>query len=99
MLVVWFFLPAQAQQYIPSTIDSVFSPVRVATQPSDAYIGLSLLESGEVRHYNYGEQAEPGTFYLSSMDKGLTWKKLPYAKDMVFADRQSPVSKEYVSSG
>lgn len=89
-------LQVQAQPYKPSVIDSIIAPVCVATQPSDAYIGLSLLENGEIRHYNYGEQAGSGTFYLSSSDKGLTWKKVPYAKEMLFADRQSPVSKEYI---
>ena len=39
-------------QHIPSTIDSIFAPVKVATPPSDAYIGLSRLETGEIRHYN-----------------------------------------------
>ena len=76
--------------------DSIFAPVRVGTAPSDAYIGLSMLEDGEVRHYNYGEQADAGTFYWSSTDKGLSWTKVPYAKEMLFADRQSPVSKEYI---
>ena len=46
--------------------DSVMEPRKVGIPPSDAYIGLSLLETGEIRHYNYGEQAEPGSFYLSS---------------------------------
>ena len=32
-------------QHIPSTIDSIFAPVKVATPPSDAYIGLSRLVS------------------------------------------------------
>ena len=49
-------------QHIPSTIDSVFAPIKVATPPSDAYIGLSKLETGEIRHYNYGEQAVAGNF-------------------------------------
>lgn len=95
-MVAGFFLQGQAQQTVPSTIESVFAPVRVAVAPSDAYIGLSLLEDGEIRHYNYGEQREPGTFYLSSKDKGLTWRKVPYAKEMLYADRQSPLSKEYI---
>ena len=63
-------------QHVPSTIDSIFAPVKVGVPPSDAYIGLSKLESGEIRHYNFGEQAEPGNFYLSSKDNGLTWKKV-----------------------
>lgn len=95
-MLAGFFLQVQAQPSIPSAIDSVVAPVYVTTSPSDAYIGLSLLENGEIRHYNYGEQAGAGTFYLSSMDKGLTWKKVPYAKEMLFADRQSPLSKEYI---
>lgn len=78
------------------SMDWVYSPVKVAIPPSDAYIGLSLLDNGEIRHYNYGEQAESGTFCLSSTDKGLTWKKIQLPKEMPFADVQSPVSKEYI---
>ena len=59
-------------QHVPSTIDSVFAPIKVGVPPSDAYIGLSKLETGEIRHYNFGEQALPGNFYLSSKDNGLT---------------------------
>ena len=83
-------------QHIPSTIDSIYAPVRVGTPPSDAYIGLSKLETGEIRHYNFGEQAVPGNFYLSSKDNGLTWKRVNTPVGMPFADRQSPVSKEYI---
>lgn len=80
----------------PASIREVYAPVKVATPPSDAYIGLSLLENGEIRHYNYGEQAEAGTFYLSSTDSGITWKKAPLPEEMPYADIQSPVSKEYI---
>ena len=80
----------------PTSIDTVYAPVRVSSVPSDAYIGLSMLKDGEIRHYNYGEQAEPGTFYLSSRDKGLTWKKVPYTPDMLFGDLRSPLSGEYI---
>ena len=83
-------------QSVPSSIDSVFAPIKVATPPSDAYIGLSVLEDGEIRHYNYGEQAEPGSFYISSRDHGLTWKRVNYHRDMVFADCMSPISHEYI---
>ena len=83
-------------QHIPSTIDSVYAPIKVGVPPSDAYIGLSRLETGEIRHYNFGEQALPGNFYLSSKDNGLTWKRVNTPVGMPFADRQSPVSKEYI---
>lgn len=77
--------------------DSTPMPPRVvAIPPSDAYIGLSLLENGEIRHYNYGEQAEPGSFYLSSTDKGFTWKKVNTPKEIPFADTRSPISGEYI---
>ena len=89
-------LQAQAQTQLPASIDSVFAPVRVATPPSDAYIGLSLLEDGEIRHYNVGEQAAPGSFYLSSRDHGLTWKQVRCPREMLFADRRSPLSGEYI---
>lgn len=85
-----------AQESRIQTMEQIFEPVKVATPPSDAYIGLSLLDNGEIRHYNYGEQAENGTFFLSSKDKGLTWVKVLVSKEMPFADVQSPVSKEYI---
>ena len=75
---------------VPSTLDSVFAPVKVATGPSDAYIGLSRMPDGELRHYNYGEQADAGSFYLSSTDGGLTWRKVKAARDMPQADIASP---------
>ena len=81
---------------LPTSIDSVFAPVKVAVQPSDAYIGLSLMDDGELRHYNYGEQAEPGSFYLSSRDNGITWTKINTPRDMPFADRKSPLTGEYI---
>ena len=96
LLAAGFFLSGQAQQARPLVLDSVCAPLKVATPPSDAYIGLSLLDNGEVRHYNYGEQAVAGAVYLSSADHGLTWKRVNRAKEMPFADRQSPVSKEYI---
>lgn len=74
----------------------IMSPQKVATPPSDAYIGLSLMEDGEIRHYNYGEQAEPGSFYISSTDKGFTWKKVNIPKEIPFADTRSPLSGEYI---
>ena len=75
---------------------TVRAPRVVAIPPSDAYIGLSLLETGEIRHYNYGEQAEPGSFYLSSADNGRTWKKVNTPKEIPFADTRSPLSGEYI---
>ncbi len=77
-------------------IDSVYAPVKVATGPSDAYIGLSRMPDGELRHYNYGEQSDAGSFYLSSRDNGMTWKKVRAVRDMPRADVASPVSGEYI---
>lgn len=34
---------------VPETIEQVYAPVKVATPPSDAYIGLSMLENGEIQ--------------------------------------------------
>ncbi|ADV43976.1 hypothetical protein Bache_2002 [Bacteroides helcogenes P 36-108] len=76
-------------------VDSL-APRVVGIPPSDAYIGLSILPNGEVRHYNYGEQAEAGSFYLSSKDGGHTWKKINISKDIPYADVQSPLSGEFV---
>lgn len=95
-LLAGLALHAGAQTSVPSTLDEVWAPVRVATPPSDAYIGLSQLDDGEIRHYNYGEQAEAGTFYLSSRDGGLTWRKVRCSREMPFADRRSSLSGEYI---
>lgn len=78
------------------SIKNVFAPIKVWAAPSDAYIGLSKLDDGEIRHYNYGEQPDAGTFYWSSRDSGFTWTKVSYAKEMLFADRKSPISGEYI---
>ncbi len=83
-------------QQLPQSIDSVFNPVVVASGPSDAYIGLSRMPDGELRHYNYGEQAASGNFYLSSTDNGLTWKRVNYPGEMPMADVQSPITGEFV---
>lgn len=96
LIVAGLSLTAGAQTPAPATLNDVWAPVKVATPPSDAYIGLSKLDDGEIRHYNYGEQAEPGTFYLSSRDGGLTWRKVNYGRDMPFADQRSPLSGEYI---
>lgn len=83
-------------QQLPQSIDSVFGPVKVAVGPSDAYIGLSRMPDGELRHYNYGEQADMGSFYLSSRDNGMTWKRVNYPGEMPMADVQSPISGEWI---
>ena len=81
----------------PASLDEVYEPVVVGTPPSDAYIGLSLLPDGELRHYNYGEHAEQTVpMYLSSRDHGLTWKTVSLPKELPYADQRSPVSGEYV---
>ena len=87
---------AQTAPTVPASIDDVFAPVRVATAPSDAYIGLALMPDGEVRHYNYGEQAAAGSFYLSSRDHGLTWTRVKTVHDVPQADTRSPISGEYL---
>lgn len=74
----------------------ILPPTVVAIPPSDAYIGLSRMPDGEIRHYNYGEQAEAGSFYISSVDSGRTWKRVNLPKEIPFADVCSPLSGEYV---
>ncbi|HBT85132.1 MAG TPA: hypothetical protein DEB12_04405 [Porphyromonadaceae bacterium] len=74
----------------------IWEPHVVGVPPSDAYIGLSLLENGEIRHYNYGEQAEIGSFYLSSRDKGITWEKVNILNKVPFADTRNPLSGDYI---
>ncbi len=86
-----------AQLASSAALDSIFAPVVVGVPPSDAYIGLSRMESGELRHYNYGEQKrDEAPFYLSSRDNGFTWKRVNLSSDLPYADQQSPLSGEYI---
>lgn len=94
LLITIIALSASVKAIAPDS--TTWAPQVVGTPPSDAYIGLSLLEDGEIRHYNYGEQAEPGSFYLSSRDKGFTWKKVNIPNEVPFADTRSPLSEEYI---
>lgn len=84
-------------QRIPATLDSVYAPVVVGIPPSDAYIGLSKMPDGELRHYNYGENYQDARpMYLSSKDNGLTWKSVSLPRELVYADQRSPLSGEYI---
>lgn len=75
----------------------VFAPVFVGRPPSDAYIGLSRLPSGEIRDDNYSEPADwEDPFYIVSFDNGFTWRRRQLPKGSVAADQRSPVSGEYI---
>lgn len=89
------------------TYEEIMAPVFVGRPPSDAYIGLSRLESGEVRHYDYGEQSQvdfdevreemrPARKFIYSRDNGLTWFMKETPAGFVGADIRSPVSGEYL---
>ena len=81
----------------PQSIDEVFAPVVTGVPPCDAYIGLSLLPDGEIRHYNYGENFNnEQPLYLFSKDNGLTWDKKYISRDLPYADQRSPLSGEYI---
>lgn len=78
-------------------IDSIYAPKIVGVPPSDAYIGLSLMPDGEIRHYNYGEQeANEASIYLSSRDNGFTWSEVRLSNNLPYADIKSPISGEYI---
>ena len=78
-------------------LDSIFAPVVVGVPPSDAYIGLSKMPDGEIRHYNYGERKiDERPYYLSSKDSGFTWSRVNLSHDMPYADTQSPISGEFI---
>ncbi|MEG0992289.1 MAG: sialidase family protein [Bacteroidales bacterium] len=81
---------------IPCYLFAQSAPQVVAKAPSDAYIGLTKMKDGEIRHYNYGEQAEPGHFYLSSHDDGQTWKKVAVPDSLYFADNCNPLTNTMV---
>lgn len=72
------------------------APYVVAKAPSDAYIGLSKMPDGEIRHYNYGEQAEAGRFYLSSRDNGQHWTKITTPDTIYYADNINPLTNTMV---
>ena len=80
-LILSFFLCGMfsilyAETSLSDTV--IWEPKVVGIPPSDAYIGLSLLETGEIRHYNYGEQAEAGTFIFQATTKDLHGQKLTF---------------------
>lgn len=90
-------LPFAAAGENTGSTEGVYAPVIVGTPPSDAFIGLSLMADGEVRHYNYGSHPEPEhPVYLSSRDGGRTWKSVALPYELPYADIQSPVSGEFV---
>jgi hypothetical protein len=83
-------------------LGKVFAPTFVARPPSDAYIGLAVLEDGELRHYNYGEQRDETTWYIFSRDGGLTWRRKAVPRGMTQremltrADTRDPITGEYL---
>lgn len=80
----------------PSFLWAQHAPQVVAVAPSDAYIGLSKMDNGEIRHYNFGEQAEAGSFYLSSLDHGKTWEKVAVPDSLYFADNKNPLTQTMI---
>ena len=90
-------LPVAASGESSCPLENVYAPVITGTPPSDAFIGLALMEDGEVRHYNYGSNPEPEQpFYVSSRDGGLTWKSVTLPYELPYADSKSPASGEYI---
>ncbi len=76
---------------------SLSPPLVVGVPPSDAYIGLSLMPDGEIRHYNYGEQSSYSyPMYLSSRDNGMTWEEVKIKDDRLYADLQNPLTGTYI---
>jgi len=74
-----------------------YEPVFVGRPPSDAYVGLVRLESGEIRHYDYGAQRDgEKRCYIASFDGGFTWQTNPLPEGHLGADRRSPLSGEYI---
>ena len=93
---------------LPSLSQSrVFAPRFVGRPPSDALMGLCRLPNGELRHYNYGLQADPAhrpdgdqslddPFFIASTDNGMTWVRRALAPGTLAADERSPISGEYL---
>ena len=83
------------QQYLDSKASS--APRFVGRPPTDAGFGLVRLETGELRHYNYGHQGtEDGAFYLRSRDDGETWSRHLLPPGHLGADWRSPQSGDYL---
>ena len=89
----------------PHTVRDVYAPVWVGRPPSDAISGLVRLETGELRHYDYGFDPTPtihhhpdflATSYIFSRDQGLTWASKAVPPGHLGADMRSPVSGEYL---
>lgn len=76
---------------------SVFEPLIVGSPPHNAYIGLTRLDNGEIRHYNYTTRnREERTFYIRSNDNGFTWDTVFVENEWMGADVKSPLSGEYL---
>ena len=74
-------------------LDTIYEPTVVAAPPFDAFVGLSLLPNGEIRHYDHRAEAD---FYVSSKNNGLTWDTVKTEKGLLFADVQNPQTGEYI---
>ncbi len=78
-------------------LSKVYEPAIVGAPPYNAFIGLVRLETGEIRHYNYGQgNKEDKSFYLRSIDNGFTWDSVYVTNKWVGADAKSPVTGEYI---
>jgi hypothetical protein len=97
--------PWTADAEPPRTIRDVYAPVWVGRPPSDAVSGLVRLETGELRHYDYGFDPTPeihhhpdflATSYIFSLDQGLTWRSKAVPPGHLGADMRSPRSGEYM---
>ena len=75
---------------VPSTLDSVFAPVKVATGPSDAYIRTLAYARWRATPLQLWRAGRCRILYLSSTDGGLTWRKVKAARDMPQADIAKP---------
>lgn len=92
-----FFVVLGALAQGKVSISDVYAPIVVGVPPSDAYIGLSMLADGELRHYNYGERRLDESYYcLSSLDSGMTWRRVALPRDIPYADVRSPLTGEYL---
>ncbi len=80
-----------------TALADVYAPVVTGSPPMDAYIGLSLLPGGEIRHYDYPSQMADGPSpYIFSLDGGFSWKEADLPAGVITADQRSPVSGEYL---
>jgi len=68
-------LAATCAAVVPASAREVHAPVVVGRPPADAVCGLVRLESGELRHYDYGFDPTPEIHHHPDFAADTTWRQ------------------------